>query len=161
MSKREFSFILKWCQRNWWIILLIGTVMVAILCVWLGTNSLIAKLETAGSLANTLLKPICLILGLILGYPLLKKKLVDGYITKQFEIIHDANREVRKRCLTLRDKYTPKMISNPLSYADILEAMEDMKKLNELAMDANDMAYKYSYLIYNTLVCFEEKAKME
>lgn len=151
--------ILKWCKRNWWIILLVGTVMVAVLCAWLGTDSLIAKFKTAGSLSNTLLTPVCLILGLILGYPLLKRRLVDGYITKQFEIIHDANREVRKQCLILRDKYTPKMISNPLSYTDLLEAVEDMKNLNELAIDANDMVYKYSYLIYNSLVCFKEKTR--
>lgn len=159
MTKSKHSLILKWCQRNWWIILLISIVIVTILCVWLGTDSLIAKLEITGSLANTLLTPVCLILGLILGYPLLKRRLVDGYITKQFEIIHDANREVRKRCLILRDKYTPKTISNPLNHTDILEAIDDMKGLSELAMDANDMAYKYSYLIYNTLVCFEERTR--
>ena len=110
MSKTKWSKIQDWCKRNWWILILICIILIAVVLVWFEIEDGITKLKELGELANVLLTPICLILGLVLGYPLLKRKLVDGYITKQFEIIHEANRAVRKQCLTLRDKYAVKYI---------------------------------------------------
>lgn len=159
MYKIKWNKVGEWCTQNWWILILIAVISVAAISVWRGSDDLVAKLNSFGELANSLLTPTGIVLGLILGYPLIKRKLVDGYITKQFEIIHDANRDVRKQCLILRDKYVPKMISNELKREELLEALEDMKHLNELAMDANELVYHYSYLIYNTLVKFEEKTR--
>ena len=159
MSKTKWSKIQDWCKRNWWILILICIILIAVVLVWFEIEDGITKLKELGELANVLLTPICLILGLVLGYPLLKRKLVDGYITKQFEIIHEANRTVRKRCLTLRDKYAVKYISHTLSHEDVVKALEDMRHLNELAMDANNLVYQYSYLVYNALIKFEENTR--
>ena len=159
MSKTKLSKIQDWCKRNWWILILVCITLIAVVLVWFEIENGITKLKELGELANVLLTPICLMLGLVLGYPLLKRKLVDGYITKQFEIIHEANRAVRKQCLTLRDKYAVKYISHTLSHEDVVEALEDMRHLNELAMDANNSVYQYSYLVYNALVKFEENTR--
>lgn len=156
MSKTKWSKIQDWCKRNWWILILICIALIAVVLVLFEIENGITKLKELGELANVLLTPICLMLGLVLGYPLLKRKLVDGYITKQFEIIHEANRAVRKQCLCLRDKYPTKYISNKLSHEDVVEALEDIRHLNELAMDANNLVYQYSYLVYNALIKFEE-----
>ena len=102
-----------------------------------------------------------MILGLILGYPLLKRKLIDSYVTKQFEIIHENNRIVRKECLQLKEKYPVKYISKELNHEFLSAIVEDAKKLNELAIDANPDAYKYSYLLFKSLQTFSEKTKKE
>lgn len=159
MSKTKCSKFLDWCKRNWWILILIGTTITAAIFVWLGTENGITKIKEFGEITNVLLTPICLILGLVLGYPLLKRKLVDGYITRQFEIVHEANRAVRKQCLCLRDKYASKYISKKLSHEDVVAALEDIRHLNELAMDANNAVYQYSYLVYNALIKFEENTR--
>lgn len=157
MSK--MSKISKWCMQNWWVLILVGIVTIIAIFVLIEDEGNIAKLVKFGDVASTLLTPTCLVLGLILGYPLLKRKLVDGYITKQFEIVHDADREVRRCCIILKDKYTPKMRSNALQREDLLSALEDIKQLYELAIDANERVYKYTSLVYNTLAMFEEKTR--
>lgn len=146
-------------MQNWWVLILVGIVTIIAIFVLIDDEDNLAKIIKFGDAANTLLTPTCLVLGLILGYPLLKRKLVDGYITKQFEIVHDADREIRRCCIILKDKYTPKMISNALQREDLLFALEDIKQLYELAIDANERVYKYTSLVYNTLAMFEEKTR--
>jgi hypothetical protein len=112
---------------------------------------------TAFGYFDKIIAPLGVILGLILGYPLLKRKLIDGYVTKQFEIIHENNRIVRKECLRLKEKYPVKQISKTLDQEFLVGIVEDIKRLNELAIDANPNSYKYSYLIYKSLLTFREK----
>lgn len=94
----------------WWIIILALILFISSWLVFQGNQEHIAKLEKFGELFSTLITPVCIVLGLILGYPLLKRKLLDNYISRQFEIIYNANRKVRNQSLKLRYKYSPDMI---------------------------------------------------
>ena len=143
----------------WWIIILALILFISSWLVFQGNQEHIAKFEKFGELFSLLITPVCIVLGLILGYPLLKRKLLDNYISRQFEIIYNANRKVRNQSLKLRDKYSPDMIFRALTREDLLEALHDMKNLNELAIDASESVYKYSYLVYKSLLLYEEKTR--
>lgn len=148
-----------WCWHHWWIpamIIIMGSVVVVAL---FGNDSNVQRMEIIGNAFTQIITPLCAVLGIILGYPLLKKKLVDGYITKQFDIIHDANRGVRKKCQELKQKYRPKYISTSLTKEYIDEAVEDVKGLMELAIDANPDVYSYTSIINDTLYYVQEKCK--
>ena len=151
----------NFCKQNWWIMTLLSIVVLAVVIVISGNQERILLFKELGELLNKLITPVCIMLGLILGYPLLKRRLLDGYISRQFEIMYNTNRKVRARCLKLREKYSPDMHSHRLEKKDLLEALEDMKKLNELSIDANDNVYKYSYLVYKTLSLYNEKTPEE
>lgn len=148
-----------WCYRHWWqlvVFVSIGGVVAIALC---GNNNDIQKMKIIGEIFSQIITPLCALLGIVLGYPLLKKKLVDGYITKQFEIIHSTNRNVRKKCQDLRQKYRPKYISTPLTKEYIDEAVEDIKTLMEIAIDANPNAYAYTTIINDALYYAQEECK--
>lgn len=134
----------------------IGGVVAIALC---GNNNDIQKMKNIGEIFSQIITPLCALLGIVLGYPLLKKKLVDGYITKQFEIIHSTNRNVRKKCQDLRQKYRPKYISTPLTKEYIDEAVEDIKTLMEIAIDASPNAYAYTTIINDALYYAQEECK--
>lgn len=146
-------------KQYWWIIILLCVVLLAVIVVSQGSQEQVLRVEKLGELLNKLITPISVVLGLILGYPLLKRKLLDGYISKQFEIIYNANRKVRNQCLQLREKYSPKMNCRNLTRDDLMKALDDMKALNELSIDASENVYKYSYLVYKTLSLYEEKTR--
>lgn len=151
--------IKKNIPQYWWIFLIIF-VFIFILIVSLINNPELNRITNDFTkYLIDFIKPISIILGLVLGYPLLKRKLIDNYVTKQFEIIHDNNRLVRKECLTLKEKYPIKHISNPLNFEFIAELIEDVKRLNELSIDANPDTYKYSYLLYKSLQKFRERTQ--
>lgn len=144
-------------KKYWWIVVII--VLIAYIITIGVINCKLINDATRMILDNLslLITPLSIILGLVLGYPLLKRKLVDSYITKQFEIIHDNNREVKKECLRLQEKYPIKPIGNTLTKEYLEEAVQDIFKLKELATEANQDAYKYSYLVYKSLKLFAEK----
>lgn len=106
--------------------------------------------EWAESLTK-LLTPTSIILGLILGYPLLKKKLTESYIAKQFDIMDNANRAVRTKCIELQDKYSQAKRSNHITIEYIAEAQDDFLELRQKAIDAAPDVYKYANLIYQSL----------
>lgn len=148
---------MNWMEKYWWIILI--TVLTAYI-ITIGIIDCKQINEVTQSILNNLellVTPLGVILGLVLGYPLLKRKLVDGYITKQFEIIHDNNREVKKECLRLQEKYPSSYISNTLTKEYLDEAVQDMKILSQIAIDANQDAYKYSRLVYKALKEFADR----
>ena len=150
---------LDWMINHWWVILIcIVTVYIIVVSI-INIPELNRVTTTSFNYFNQIIAPLGVILGIILGYPLLKRKLIDSYITKQFEIIHDNNRIVRKECLRLKQKYPVKYISQYLNQEFLAMLLEDVKKLNELAIDANPDAYKYSYLLYKALETFSEKIK--
>ncbi len=148
---------IKLIAKNWWLVLILIFVIYFIV-VSLVNNSELNRITNAFlGYCDKMFTPLGVILGLILGYPILKKKLVDSYITKQFKIIHDNNRIVRKECLRLKEKYPVKYISKPLNHKFIEEIINDVKKLSELAIDANPDSYKYSYLLYKSLYTFGDQ----
>lgn len=68
----QMSKISKWCIQNWWVLILVGIVTIIAIFVLIEDEDNIAKLVKFGDVASTLLTPTCLVLGLILGYPLKK-----------------------------------------------------------------------------------------
>ncbi len=106
---------------------------------------------------NLLITPLGIILGIILGYPLLKKKLIENYVTKQHDIMYEANRTLRKECLQLIEKYPSAYISTELDGKYIQQALEDIKKLMDTAFDANPEAHKYVMLLFNALQEFNKE----
>ncbi|MDR2569249.1 MAG: hypothetical protein LBD23_02985 [Oscillospiraceae bacterium] len=106
---------------------------------------------------NLIVTPLGIILGIIVGYPLIKKKLVENYVSRQFEIMHEANRVVRKECLKLINRYAEKQTSNKLQKDYILSIVPDIQHLSELTFDANPDAHRYTLLINKVLHKFAEK----
>jgi len=150
---------LDWMINHWWVILICIVIVYIIVISIINVPELNRVTTTLFNYFNQIIAPLGVVLGIILGYPLLKRKLIDSYITKQFEIMHDNNRIVRKECLRLQEKYPVKYISQDLNQEFLTMLLEDFKKLNEMAIDANPDAYKYSYLLYKSLKTFSEKIK--
>lgn len=153
--------IYNWTINFWWIILICLIIVFIVFVSIINIPELNRVTTTAFNYFNQIIAPLGVILGLILGYPLLKRKLIDGYVTNQFEIIHENNRVIRKECLHLKEKYPIKYISQELNNDFLSTIVNDVKRLNELAIDANPDAYKYSYLLYKSLQTFNEKTKKE
>lgn len=156
MKKIELK---NWLKQNWGITVVVGVILIICIVVWHGNDFIIGKLGECGDLLYSIAKPVCLMLTVILGYPLLKRKLVDGYITKQFDIIHEANRAVRKKCLELREKYQAKNERHPITKSGLSAILKDVKELNEIAVDANQYVFQYSYLIYKSMSNFYDKVE--
>lgn len=141
---------MKWLKNNWWWSLLIVILLICIVLV-LWCPSCIEKTKTIIQLYSEFLSPTAIILGLVLGYPLLKRKLVDGHITKQFEIINEANRKVRNEALRLKAKYPIEQDFTPMSKEYLTSVYEDVCLLNELSFEANSVLYKYTELLRRAL----------
>ena len=137
---------MKWLKNNWWWSLLIVILLICIVLV-LWCPSFIEKTKTIIQLYSEFLSPTAIVLGLVLGYPLLKRKLVDGHITKQFEIINEANRKVRNEALRLKAKYPIEQDFTPISKEYLTSVYEDVCSLNELSFEANSVLYKYTELL--------------
>lgn len=138
----------RWCKVNWWLITIILVIVTTVVCTVTGTNNELN--EWADSLTK-LLTPTSIVLGLILGYPLLKTKLTESYIVKQFDIMDNANRSVRTKCIELQDKYVQAYRSTHLTKEYIAEAQADFLALRQTAIDATPDVYKYVNLIYQSL----------
>lgn len=152
MSNIYESYV-KWCKTNWWIVLLVLIVIVSVLFTFIGHND---KINQFSETLTKILTPISIILGLVLGYPLLKKKLTESYIAKQFDIMDNANRVVRTKCIQLQDKYIHGYRSSDVTIEYITEAKNDILELRQLAIDASPDVYRYVNLVYRTLMEMEK-----
>ncbi len=146
-------------KKYWWIILIIILLLYVIIVAIVDNCCLNRITEDSLNYINLLITPIGVILGLVLGYPLLRKKLVESYVLKQFNIIDDANRSVRKKCLELLEKYPVRYISKDLTIEYINDLIADIKELKDIAIDANKDVYKYIRLVYDSLIHFQERTK--
>lgn len=149
----------NWINNFWWILLIVILVAYIIVVSILNISDLNRITTTIFNYINQIIAPLGVIIGLILGYPLLKQKLADIYVSKQLEIIHDNNRILRKECLRLKEKYPISHVSQKIDKEYVETLFYDVKKLNELAIDANPDAYKYSFLLYKSIHLFNEKIK--
>lgn len=148
-----------WILNQWWVILICSIILYVVIVSIINLPELNRVTTAVFSYLNQIIAPLGVIIGLLLGYPLLKHKLIDGYITKQFEITHENNRVVKKECLNLKEKYPDEYISKSLNQEYLIEILQDLKRLNELAIDANPEVYKYSYLLYKSLQTFRNKTQ--
>lgn len=148
-----------WILNQWWVILICLIILYVVVVSVINVPELNRITTTVFNYLNQIIAPLGVIIGLLLGYPLLKHKLIDGYITKQFEIIHENNRVVKRECLNLKEKYPVEYISKTLNQEYLTEILQDVKRLNELAIDANPEVYKYSYLLYKSLQIFSKNTQ--
>jgi len=136
-----------WIINQWWVILIYLIILFVVIVSLMNVPELNRVTTTVFNYLNQIIAPLGVIIGLSLGYPLLKHKLIDGYITKQFEITHENNRVVKRECLNLKEKYPDEYISKTLNQEYLTDILHDVKRLNELAIDANPEVYNYSYLL--------------
>jgi len=148
-----------WIINQWWVILIYLIILFVVIVSLMNVPELNRVTTTVFNYLNQIIAPLGVIIGLSLGYPLLKHKLIDGYITKQFEITHENNRVVKRECLNLKEKYPDEYISKTLNQEYLTDILHDVKRLNELAIDANPEVYNYSYLLYKSLQIFCNKTQ--
>lgn len=151
------SKISKWIKINWWIVLILSIVALSLAFSIIGKNEVLN--DWAETLSN-LLTPVSIILGLVLGYPLLKKKLTETYVARQFDVMDNANRITRAECLKLQDKYMAGVRSKELTLDFVTEARDDLQRLWQSAIDAAPDVYRYIYLVYQSLKNLEKYYSM-
>ena len=157
---------MDWIKKYWWTILfVILTIFILIVVLTIinitieiiSCKSLIDVTKSILESLTLIITPLAVISGLIIGYPLLKHKLVESYITNQFNIIDGNNRKVKKECLRLQEKYPDKNIATSLTNEYLEEAVQDMYNFKEMTVEANQNAYKYSYIVYKALRIFADR----
>ena len=108
----------NWFKVYWWIFILILTLLIATVVIF---TPWYVYINQWAEILTKLLTPISILLGIVLGYPLIKKKLTEKHITKQFEIMDSSNRDVRNIVIKLLDEYKVEYISNRLTLGYINE----------------------------------------
>lgn len=146
-------------KNNWWIWLICILLIYFIVVSLLSTDNINSFTTTLLGYLNSLITPLGIILGLVLGYPLLRKKLIERYVTEQLQIIHDNNRIVRKECVGLKRKYGKRRDEIDLTTEVLNEIVDDLRGLCEDSIDANQNVYKYSRLVLDCFESFAESVK--
>lgn len=147
-SIKLFSNITNYIKTNWWWIILL---LVILVCTVLFFTPFREGLVLWAKLLTDVLTPFSILLGIILGYPLLKKKLMEQYVIKQFEIRDTSNRNVRHEVIKLLDAYPIKYPSRTLTLEYIKSAQNQISTLRNTALDSHTDVYRYVNLIYKTL----------
>ena len=117
---RFLRIMFNFVKLNWWWLLLTSLI---VLCTIVFFTPYSDKLVQWAKILTDVITPFSLFLGIILGYPLLKKKIMEQYVMKQFEMRDTANREVRHKVIELLDKYPVKYISQRLTAEYIEKAL--------------------------------------
>ena len=138
----------NWFKVYWWIFILILIFLIATVAIFTPWH---VYINQWAEILTKLLTPISILMGLVLGYPLIKKKLTEKHIIKQFEIMDNANRDVRNKVIKLLDEYKVECRSNSLTLEYINEALAKITNLKYTAIDAAPDVYRYTNLIYKTL----------
>lgn len=150
---RFLHILSNFVRSNWWWLLLI---LIFVICTIIFFTPYSEKLIEWAKIFTDVLTPFSIVLGIILGYPLLKKKIMEQYVMHQFEIRDAANREVRHKVIALLDEYPIKYISRTLKSEYIEKALSNILELRNLALDSHPDVYRYINLIYKTLKNLEE-----
>jgi len=146
---------MNWIKKYWWIILILLVILFLLGTAIVNCTSMNRVIDTFLNWLNKLITPLGIVVGLVLGYPLLKRKLVETYITKQLEAISEANAILRQKCLELMNKYPPTHTSVCLEKEHFKELLDDYKKLWDFALKADIGAYKYYKLVLDSFCEFE------
>ena len=149
LKKFKSGINYQWFLSYWWIIVILLDIIIVTIFSCFNRKD---WLYNWADLLTKTLTPISIILTIILGYPILKRKLTDSYITKQFNIIDDSNRIVRKECIELLDKYVINGNNNSLNINYLDNVVKDIQKLKYLSIDAATNVYLYTNLIYQSLI---------
>lgn len=137
--------------HNWWWLIMVVLIVLTTICIFTANSE---KLFLWADLLTKVMTPCSIFLGIILGYPLLKKKLTEQYINKQFDVMDAANRGVRHKVIEFQDKYRPENISSELNMDYIDAIANDIRDLRQVALDATPDVYRYINLIFKTITEF-------
>lgn len=119
-------------------------------------------LESAYGIFKDLVEPIIAITGIIVAYPLLKKKLIENHITDALNIIQETNRSVLIDCHILIDKYVGFMSKEVLiTKAEVEASFEDTLALNHKANLASSDVMTLLFYLKRTLQVFVSKYNQE
>lgn len=154
--KRWFISFFSTIFRRWIISSFILIILLSAIFYFAGFQK---ELEVFSVILMKLITPYSVVLGVVLGYPLLKKRLMEKYISKRFEIILDANSNVRKKCLAIQVKYPVKYISTQLTFEHVSEILADLISIRQESLDANPEVYKYSDLVYQSVKRLHDRCK--
>ncbi|WP_270547302.1 hypothetical protein [Butyricimonas paravirosa] len=110
---------------------------------------------------NLLVVPFGVILGILYGYPLLKQKITEGHIGKQFDLIQETNRMIRIECLNLKQKVNPNLTERdtPLTIEYLNTISNDIDHLNKLSIDASSDIHTYLNLLSKSIVALKKIIK--
>lgn len=135
-----------------WIISIISLIIIAITTIVIIDNQEVSRITyNFLLLTERIITPLSIVVGTIVAYPLLKRKLVETYISKEIEIMQEANREVRKRCSELANFYKPISNTSDITQDVIQKSIVEISDLSKVASDANPNAYRYLVLTLDTL----------
>lgn len=152
--KVYFTKSCAYIKTHWLLSFLIIILSIATILYCLGYGSYLADWS---DYILKFITPLSVIIGIVLGYPLLKRKLAEKYISKQFELILDANNAVRRKCLELIAKYPVKSGSIVLTSSFISQCLQDVLELRYASIDANPEVYKYVDLIFRCLQKMDDR----
>lgn len=145
---------MKWLKKYWLVLTVLIAVVISTALAFIPNNSTNSITKELVSFFESLSVIVVGFLGLVWAYPLLKKKATESYVEKQVDIIFEANRHLREKCISLLDKYPLSMRSNDLDKQTVEEALEDVRNLYYDSIEANYDAYRYAYLLYGSVNSF-------
>ncbi|PSR53510.1 hypothetical protein AHMF7605_08220 [Adhaeribacter arboris] len=92
------------------------------------------------------------LLGLILAYPLLKRKLIENHIISALNKIQETNREIHKQSQKLCDTYLPSTFNDKIiAKEDIESVLRDIKDIYYLSQEGSSDATTLLFYLKNTL----------
>jgi hypothetical protein len=113
------------------------------------------------SLTNILnnLKEIVTIIGLIvgicLGYPFLRKQLIDNQVKQFIDDIQISNKEIKVSCQKLIDKYISRTyLTEEITIPDIQSTYDEMDELHSVALNATREVTTFVFLFKRTVQNF-------
>ena len=148
------SFAWKCIRKTkWWVALLLLAFLITTFLIFTPYSQI---LKDWAILLTEVLTPISIILGIVLGYPLLSKKLTEQHILKQFEIMDAANRSIRHKVINILDKHKPINIDTTLTPDYVKEVFDDIIELKQCALDATPDTFRYTNLIYKAVASLHD-----
>jgi len=101
-------------------------------------------------------KEIVTIIGLAaaiaLGYPALRKKLIEDHVKKIIDEIQSSNKEIKVLCQSLSDKHLSRTYkSEILSIHDIQQTYNELDDLHKKALNASQEVLTFTFLLKRTV----------
>lgn len=90
--------------------------------------------------------------GIVLGYPAIRKKLVEDHVKKIIEDIQDSNKEIKILCQSLSDKHLSRTYKTEIiSINEIQQAYYEVDELHKKALNASKEVVTFTFLLKRTI----------